>query len=251
MRPLQRGDTGSEVKSDALSAPSTVEAMAAPAPADDFRSSVVAMTGERPERRPFPLAREARRRVRDIRAARSAAETVGHAWVPGEASMLSEDEWRELIQWYVVVDDYDEDTAVLSITPWPTLDSRQRLIFRRERTTERDVVLGALLGFLAANRCQFTPEGLMVSAFAGDEREMRLRPIRVGDVFAFSDTALISLAAGEPGVGSETPVVVDVSASGREAAKIAFYAAATRPINPRRERDRELTEIARQTNTPE
>ncbi len=219
--------------------------MATPAPPDDFRSSVKAVgAAERPQRRPFPLAREVRQRVRDLKAARSDARTTGHAWVPEEVNILTEDEWTALIQWYVVVDDYDEDTAVLSVTPWPTLDDRYRLAFSRERTTEHDVELGVLQRFLAANRCQITTEGLMASAIAGDGRELRLRPIRVGDVYAFSDAALASLAAGEPGDASEAPVVVDVSASGREAAKIAFYAAAARPMNPRRRADRELAEIA-------
>ena len=92
--------------------------------------------------------------------------------------------------------------------------------------------------------------GTLLSAIAGDESEMRRRPVRVGDVFALSDGALTSLGSGELQSVREAPVIVDVSASGREAAKVAFYAAAVRPVNPKQEADRELAEIASQMNRP-
>ena len=216
--------------------------MAPPAAPDDFQSVLEALrVSQRPQRRPFPLARDVRRRVRGLSSARPSTGDGAHAWVPEEVSALTEEEWRAIVQWYVVVDDHDEGTAVLSITPWPFLDDRHRLVFSREQTTEREVAKSALESFLAANRCQVTPDGLMASAIAGDAKELRVRPVRVGDVFGLSDAALTALGGSD--TGTVPPVVVDVSASGREAAKIAFYAAAARPLDPTRRSDRELAEI--------
>lgn len=214
-------------------------------PPGDFRSSVKAIrAAPRPKGRPFPSVDEVRRQVLDVTAARSESRTSVHPWVPAEVTAVSEEDWSALIDWYVVVDDYEETIAVLSIAPWPMLDDQHRQTFSREHTTARDVELSAFQRFLAENRCQVTPEGLLVSAIAGTAKELRSRPVRVGDAFAFSDAALAALPGGDLGDAERVPVVIDISASGRTAAKAAFYAAAARPLDPKRRADREIAEIA-------
>lgn len=212
-------------------------------PPADLPSTVEALrAAPRPRRRPFPLARDVRRRVRELTTT-STSPLSSRSWVPDELAALAPDRRAALVSWYVAVDDHDEDTTVLSAAPWPSLDDRHRLAFSRALSKEHHVAAEALQRFLEENRCRVTPDGLLAVAIAGDEREFRRRPVRVGDVFAFSDAALRKLLGRE--IAAADPlVVIDVTASAREAAKIAFYAAAARPINPRRRADRELAEIA-------
>jgi hypothetical protein len=120
---------------------------------------------------------------------------------------------------YIVVDEIDEDVAVLLIEPWPRLDDRGRLRFGDEDArVSVEVHVPALRERLTERRATMELTGDDRAAFAQ-------RPVRVGDAFAGrvdrralgEDTGSLAFVVGP---------IIDITREAREAAKAQQYAAA-------------------------
>jgi hypothetical protein len=185
--------------------------------------------------RPFPTITDARRALRSHRAAEPRAHRGRHPWIPARF-VIGEREWRQLIDAYVAVDDVDDGRAVFSAVPWPTLDARHRLVFGQASIAPFAVRLDVARAFFGANR--LAPNTAQLSGDA--ERQLQFRVLRVGDVFAMSARALDALRTA-PTTARDLEVL-DITADAREAAKVAFYAAAAQTLDPTRQADRELAE---------
>lgn len=156
-------------------------------------------------------------------------------WIPADYATLPEERRQALLthfRHYLVVDDLEEDaesgTAVLIVTPWPGIDLQGRLRFTRTADGERvDEVIGrdiaAFSAFVNQFRCRINEHGFPVSGFAGDDRVLQRRPIRIGDVFALNDAARLAVRGEET---SDQILLFDISGAARELAKISYYAAA-------------------------
>jgi hypothetical protein len=120
---------------------------------------------------------------------------------------------------YLVVDELEEDVAVLVVEPWPELDTLGRLNFvGSELRTDVEVDVTEFEALLR-NRAplnQLTEE--QRAAFIA-------RPLRVGDVFcAVIDRGLLDAGPDQPSRWLQGPVI-DVSAEARQAAKAQYFAA--------------------------
>ena len=151
------------------------------------------------------------------------------AWRPDGLSpdLLPAEHWDAL--WYLVVDEIQEQVAVLVVSPWPALDDRGRLRFAREEDQVRvALTVGALRDFLSEQRIP------VVQVMEGEEAEraLRERPLAVGDAFA----ADLAFVPDEDGLDIKDPSgwivgpVLDISAEMREAAKAQTSAAAAGPL---------------------
>lgn len=179
----------------------------------------------RPTERPFPTVGQTRRALDEVRKVQPPPLVGGHPWVPGDGAE-SEAAWRARIGWYVAIDDLGDGEVVFSAVRWPTLDERHRLVFDDPQPTVFARPLAAAQAFVNANRSM------------ADDAGLRDRELRVGDVFAMSDGALDGLQG--TGSGDDSVVILDVTAASREQAKIAFYAAATRTLDPTHDPDHDL-----------
>lgn len=146
------------------------------------------------------------------------------AWRPQGLSpeRLPPERWDAL--WYLVVDEIQEQVAVLVVSPWPGLDDRGRLRFAGEESQVRvALTVGGLRDFLAEQRVP----AVRVTEGEEAERALRERPLAVGDAFA----AALAFVPDEDGLDIKDPLgwivgpVFDISAEMREAAKAQTNAA--------------------------
>lgn len=137
----------------------------------------------------------------------SARSTSG-LWIP--------EGWAEGVEprdsdWYVVVDELMDGTAVLAYARWPRLDEVGRLSFGDEGTDARRA-----LG-MPEDRLQKVVDAARRGSSPDDDPAVVERPLRVGDTF---------LAHGiEPGDEPVVEIAADVTTYARTAAKKALYAA--------------------------
>lgn len=119
--------------------------------------------------------------------------------------------------WYAVVDDITEDpdgAVLLEIAGWPAVDGHGRLVFGAGTNPD---VQDESLGVDRRDLQEVLDE-------ARDETGQAQRPIRIGDTFMIVADPPVSVDAGT------WDEVLDVSAAARDAAKIAFNAAAITPV---------------------
>lgn len=103
-----------------------------------------------------------------------------------------------------------------SAVPRPTLDTNHRLVIPDQKTEPFDVLIDQADSFFAAHRTMVEEQSVSLSSEA--VAEMRTRPLRVGDVFAMSKSALLGLRDPETAAGPRGGVLVfDVSREAREA----------------------------------
>jgi hypothetical protein len=133
---------------------------------------------------------------------------------------------------YVVVDDLTTDEqgqtvqiAVLAIATWPHLDALGRLSFDEAGSGRLAVDPVWLQERVDQERLANEPPGEPRIS----EQELRTRPLRIGDTFLIR-----GLEVTESGTPPSWKVLEDVSASARDRAKIAQYAA----VAPSVDRDR-------------
>lgn len=144
-------------------------------------------------------------RVATDESARSASE---RRWVPegwAEGAEPSDSDW------YAVVDELMDGTAVLAYAAWPRLDEVGRLAFGDEATDAEQTVS------VPVERLQAIVDAARRAASADDDPAVVERPLRVGDAFLVRTI--------EPGDEPVVDVVADVTAYARTAAKKALYAA--------------------------
>jgi hypothetical protein len=120
---------------------------------------------------------------------------------------------------YVVVDELEEQVAVLVIEPWPSVDERGRLRFEspdQRSTVEAD----------AEPLQHLLLERKSVEQLSEEQRVAFVsRPLRVGDVFcAVIDRAALAAGADSPRQWLRAPVI-DVTAEARDAARAQYFAA--------------------------
>jgi hypothetical protein len=119
---------------------------------------------------------------------------------------------------YIVVDEIEEEVAVLLCEPWPELDERGRPRFDEDQRTSVQVGLDALYARLRRRQ-------EMMRLTEEDRAAFAERPVRVGDAFA----GLVdreALAADTDSLTFLDGPIVDVTAEAREAAKLQHYATA-------------------------
>jgi hypothetical protein len=209
-----------------------------------------------PDGRPFPNPEAVRQMLEEVKAVRPDPWGMGHPWIPEPFVRDLEHHWRVWILWYVAVDDLDEGIVVFSTAVWPTLDSEHRLAFPDDQMQPFEVPIALAEPFFSKRTVDPGQiEGLDSQAL----EEARTRPLRPGDVFAMSDRAL-QILRGLSGLDPETLVgplgdipefealdlsrdVFDITREAREAAKVAYYAAAAQTIDPRSDADYELAEV--------
>lgn len=132
---------------------------------------------------------------------------------------------------YVVIDELHEGVAGLVVSDWPRLDERGRLHFGEESASTRIGTLAeALLALLREERAPI----VAVSMNAGEEEELRVRPVQIGDVFAarrLRRRARGDGGGGGGGRGIEDPrgwltgPILDITAEAVEVAKAQANAA--------------------------
>ncbi len=185
---------------------------------------------------PFAPVGDTSDKLESVIAYRSTRRTrTTRSWIPSDYAGLPVDRRDALLaefQHYAVVDDLEEDassgTVVLTITPWPGIDLQGRLRFGRTPRGVRDEEIfaqeaDAIGTFINRFRCRLSEDGFPVAGFAGVDKVLQDRPIRIGDAFAMNDASLAALRGEEP----KDPVLLfDISRSARELAKISYYAAA-------------------------
>lgn len=114
---------------------------------------------------------------------------------------------------YVVVDDLEDDVAVLVVAPWPEQDAAGRLTFGGpDRRRMWSVNAGRLHRRVVAARRE-----------AGEPAADR--PLRIGDAFFATVTA-------DPESEESLSAIRDVSREAREQAKLAHFAAVTPRVDP-------------------
>jgi hypothetical protein len=120
---------------------------------------------------------------------------------------------------YIVVDEIEEDVAILLIEPWPGLDQRGRLRFGdEEQRASVEVDVAALLARLSDRQEMIGLSSQDHAAFAG-------RAVRVGDTFA-GRVDREALATETEALGFLVGPLVDITREAREAAKAQRYATA-------------------------
>jgi hypothetical protein len=153
-------------------------------------------------------------------------------WRPtAVADWLGDDAlWRTVA--YLVVDELEDGTAGLVVSPWPRLDERGRLHFGDEDDSDSvSVSEDAFLALLAEKRRPI----VQIQLDDSSEEELRTRKLAIGDVFA------ARIRRGGPGRGGGgggpdggAPVdphtwlrdeVLDITAEAREVAKAQAAAA--------------------------
>lgn len=151
-------------------------------------------------------------RVATDESAHSASEGV---WIP--------DEWAERIEpgesdWYAVVDELMDGTAVVAYAPWPHLDEVGRLHFGEAATDSRHA-----LG-ISEERLQALVDEARRASSESDDPAVVERPLRVGDAFLVRRI--------EDGEEPVLDIAVDVTTYARAAAKKALYAAVAPRVTP-------------------
>lgn len=210
----------------------------------DLSEAISRLGTARPTRRPFPTVGDTAAAF-DRLAERRATEptTRGHPWIPGDLAHLGEEWWQAHIRWYVVVDDLDGDVTVLTVSYWPALDARHRLTFSPGTEHELNVSTTWLRELLDRCRTEVTGDGGLGTSIRGTGRQMRSRPVRVGDAYAFTGEALRALRDRRDDWSAPGLIVFDVTAPARQEAKIAFYAAAAGSLDPTQGADRDMAEL--------
>jgi hypothetical protein len=138
-------------------------------------------------------------------------------WKP-RGVRLPSDELRRLS--YIVVDEIVEDNAALSVSPWPAVDDRGRLVFAEEPALSVQASVAALVKYLGRVdfRSRRRPDTLrMGAAFAAEVRRERLEA---------ADGQLLA-----PRAWLVAPVY-DIRSPARDKAKEAFYAAVAPTLKP-------------------
>jgi hypothetical protein len=155
-----------------------------------------------------------------------------HPWLEEQISALpdaqlvapsGEEPLVEPLVEYVVVDELEEDVAVLLVEPWPIVDDRGRLRFQRP---DQRVSVDAYVDSFQRLLMNRVPAGEL-----RDEQRTTFaaRPLRVGDVFcAVIDRAAL---ANTPDKWLRLPVI-DVTAEARDAAKAQYFAAVGPVLRP-------------------
>jgi hypothetical protein len=131
-------------------------------------------------------------------------------WRPGEIR-LPDDELAKLS--YIVIDEIVDDDADVSVSPWPAVDDRGRLVFSDEPALAVRMSVEALTEYL--NTTDFRSGG-------------RSTPLRMGAALAaVVRRERLSGGDGPPVPPAEwlVPPLHDISAAARDKAKEAFYAA--------------------------
>ena len=131
-------------------------------------------------------------------------DTKARPWVPPSLQTLSDRVRTEEHAKYVVVDDLDDDLAVLVVAPWPTQDAYGRLTFGDRRHTA-SVPATDFHGRVAAARRKSGQD-------AAD------RPLRIGDAF-------FAVVTSDTGSVDSFQQLRDVTREAREQAKLAHFAA--------------------------
>lgn len=138
----------------------------------------------------------------------SAREASGRVWVP--------EGWTEGVEprdsdWYAVVDELLDGTAVVAYAPWPRLDEVGRLAFGDEATDAGHAIS------VAESRLQAIVDAARREVSVNDDPAVVERPLRIGDAFLVRTI--------EPGDEPVIEVAADVTTYARAAAKKALYAA--------------------------
>ncbi len=112
---------------------------------------------------------------------------------------------------YVVVDDIAGSLVVLSVSPWPRLTAKGRLVFAQGPRAGR----------------AYAPRRALDRALgaARTRHSQTQRPVRIGDTFLVRRL--------DPDHPEDSGDFVDVTAAAREAAKVALYSAAAAKVTPR------------------
>jgi hypothetical protein len=143
---------------------------------------------------------------------------AGRPWAPRSLSRLKDTSGL----FYVVVDEMDERSVRLSVSPWPVVDKYGRLRFH---------LLGETLQVGAPRRA--------LQLFLNTHRlpsKGAKRPLRIGDVFAVRGKGSIPATDfPRPEDWMQVPVH-DITADAREAAKASFYAAVAPTLRPQLDR---------------
>ena len=173
-------------------------------------------------------------------------------WVPeGFEEVVDLETYR-----YMVVDELIEQMVTLADAPWPHLDDRGRLVFTDE-TRPVTVQVADLQVYLSDVRA--APPGADDLDEAAME-QFRSRALRLGDAFAAKEAmspreATVSVQRGDetarvvdPARWLESPVY-DITQQARQAAKLAFYAAAA-PIMTSDEYRGEFAEVTSMGEDP-
>lgn len=130
--------------------------------------------------------------------------------------------------WYVVVDELEDDHARLTVDPWPDVDAVGRLAFVQGVETETVTVEPSEFHELVARE--------RLAAASGDEEAAR-RALRIGDAFAvWGDHGIRDEGHRHPRITADHVVtavhVVDVTASARLVTHAAVEAAAAGMVAP-------------------
>ena len=131
--------------------------------------------------------------------------------------------WTEAVEprpsdWYVVVDELMDGTAVLAYARWPRLDAVGRLSFGKKGTDARHAIS------IPEDRLQTIVDDARRESSPEDDPAVVERPLRVGDAFLVRRIE-----------GGDQPVVdvaADVTTYARTAAKKALYAAVAPRVSP-------------------
>jgi hypothetical protein len=121
-----------------------------------------------------------------------------------------------------VVDELEGGSVGLTVSPWPGVDERGRLVFDLAGSIRVGARASRLRAHLARHR---VPAAL------------KRRELRIGDVFAVTPGPE-DLGPGEiidPARWMQPPVI-DISADARDVAKLSFFAAVTPLLSPQRDR---------------
>ena len=154
-------------------------------------------------------------------------ERSGRPWRPPSLKGIRVD-FRKV--WYVLVEEMVGDSIGLRVSPWPGTDEAALPVFA---DPEEDLEIGAALTDLQGrlDRLRRAPRGPERQA----ARELRYRPVSLGDVFAAHvDRRHLLVAASSDEVSDvrwlRAPVY-DVTGDARESARRVFYAAVTAPLS--------------------
>lgn len=131
---------------------------------------------------------------------------------------------EEPVLQYVVVDELEDDVAVLIVEDWPIVDERGRRRFPGRDDRLHVAVSAEALRQLLTHYRETVVDVLRVDAAAVAER-----PLRVGDAFGAHIDRAIATEAPEHVSHWLRPPLFDVTADAREAAKRQYFAA-TGPV---------------------
>jgi hypothetical protein len=154
----------------------------------------------------------------------------GKPWTPRSLSRVKDTSGL----FYVVVDEMDERSVRLYVSPWPIVDKYGRLRFHAlGDTLQVGAPRRALQRLLNAHRLP---------------SRIAKRPLRIGDVFAFKVGGSLprtDFPRPQDWIGAP---VYDITPEAREAAKASFYAAVAPTLRP--QRDREVIALAQAAPPP-